>query len=76
MFRSILGMLTFRGSCNPFHQGEEHSDIELFFWVSRSFYITLLVEVVGRRRELWIEEVEEIDRSSITGRMVFHILGV
>jgi len=39
-----------------------------------SFYITLLVGVVGRKKRIVGLEMEEIGRSSITERMVFHIL--
>ena len=47
--KSILGMPTFREPCSPLHQGEKQPDIELFS-PGRSFYITLLVGVVKRKK--------------------------
>jgi len=64
----------FREPCSPLHQGEEQPDTQLFF--CHSFYITLL-EVMGGKKETCGGsggEVGEIGRSSITGRIVFHIL--
>ena len=45
--RSILGMPTFRESYNPLHQGEEQPDTDL-----HSFYITLLVGMVGKKKKI------------------------
>jgi len=59
-------MPMFREPC-PLHQGEEQSDTELFLRAI-PFYIMLLIEVVGKRREMWIEgRGGGIDQSSITG---------
>ena len=62
--------------CRVLHQGEEQPDTELFLW---AVPFILLVGVMGRKRKLWMGGEgkgweEEIDRSSISGRMIFHIL--
>jgi len=69
-------MPTFHKPCCLLRQGEEQSDTEQFF---RAFYITLFVGVIGGKKRIMGGdgeggEMEEIDRSSITGRMIFHIL--
>jgi len=50
--KSILEMPTFRELCSSLHQGEEQPDTELFLWVVLLLYISLLVEVVERKKRI------------------------
>jgi len=77
MSRSILGMPTFlRKLCSSPHQGEEQPDTELFLRVVPLLYVTLLVGVAERKKRIVAGEgkMGEIGQSSLTGRIVFHIL--
>ena len=65
--------MPFRKFCNPL-QDKEQSNTEMFFRVV-SFILLYLLE--GKKRivvEGEGEEMKEIDRFSITRRIVFHIL--
>ena len=77
--RFILGMPTLREPYSPLHQGEEQSDTGLFLRGSGPFFLYYAIRWIGRGKKEncgWRKggEVEEIGQSSITGRMVFHIL--
>jgi len=68
--RFILGISTFRELYNPF-QGKEQSDIELFLQVVPFIYYATWSD-----EENWIGKGGRNggNRSSITGRIIFHIL--
>jgi len=75
--KSILGMPTFREPCSSLHQGKEQLNTELFLRIIPLLYITLLVRVVEGKKRIVGREwggVGEIDQSSLTGRIIFHIL--
>ena len=72
--KSILGIPTFREPCNPLHQDEEQPDTELFLRVVSFLYYATCWSDKGEKRELWGGGSGGIDQSSITGKMIFHIL--
>ena len=76
MSRSILGLPTFRELCNPLHQGEEQLDSELSLRKPEAvpFLDFATCWSGGGKEENCRGEEGGMNRSSITGRIIFHIL--